>query len=161
MGRFGPRNLAIAGLVTITSALLLLSGADAETSYFPRIFAAYVMFGLGAGMAFMPLLTISMSEVPMADAGLASGFGNVTMQIGAAVGLAALGTISTEHTQALIAQGYAVPAALTSGYQLAFLLASASVAAGAAVVLTVLRPSGGRRRRQPATVVDQAEAEAA
>jgi EmrB/QacA subfamily drug resistance transporter len=163
MTRFGPRNLAIAGLVTITSALLLLSGADAQTDYFPRIFAAYLLFGLGAGMAFMPLLTISMSEVPMADAGLASGFGNVTMQIGAAVGLAALGTISTAHTQALIAQGAALPVALTGGYQLAFLLASASVAAGVAVVLTVLRPStGGSKRREPAHVdFDQAEAEAA
>ena len=54
----------------------------------------------------MPLLTISMSEVPAADAGLASGFGNVTMQIGAAIGLAALGTISTSHAQALVAQGH-------------------------------------------------------
>jgi hypothetical protein len=81
------------------------------------------------------------------------------MQIGAAIGLAALGTISTAHTQALIAQGAALPAALTGGYQLAFLLASASVAAAVAVVLTVLRPSGGPRR-QPAQVdFDQGEAE--
>jgi EmrB/QacA subfamily drug resistance transporter len=161
MGRFGPRNLAIAGLATITSALLLLSGADAQSSYFPRIFAAYVLFGLGAGMAFMPLLTISMSEVPLADAGLASGFGNVTMQIGAAVGLAALGTISTAHANALVASGDPLPAAMTGGYQLAFLLAAACVAAGIAVVLTVLRSSGGDRRREPVRVeFDDGEAEA-
>jgi len=110
----------------------------------------------------MPLLTISMSEVPAADAGLASGFGNVTMQIGAAIGLAALGTISTSHTQAMLAQGATVEAALTGGYQLAFLLAAASVAAGVAVVLTMLRSSGGNRRNEPAHVdFDQAEAEAA
>jgi EmrB/QacA subfamily drug resistance transporter len=163
MARFGPRNLAIAGLVMITSALLLLSGADAQTSYFPRIFAAYLMFGFGAGMAFMPLLTISMSEVPMADAGLGSGFGNVTMQIGAAIGLAALGTVSTAHANALMASGDPLPAALTGGYQLAFLLAAACVAAGIAVVLMVIRSSGGgRRHQQPATVdFDQVEAEAA
>src|SRR5579864_2343358 len=74
MARFGPRNLAMAGLVTIVSALLLLAGADQQSGYLPRIFAAYLLFGLGGGMAFMPLLTISMSEVPAADAGLASGF---------------------------------------------------------------------------------------
>jgi EmrB/QacA subfamily drug resistance transporter len=163
MGRFGPRNLAIAGLVMITSALLVLSGVDGDTSYFPRIFVAYLLFGVGGGTSFMPLLTISMSEVPAADAGLASGFGNVTMQIGAAIGLAALGTISTSHTQTLLAQGQTLQEALTGGYQLAFLLAAVSVAAGVAVVLTMLRPTGsGTRRRQPAEAdLDQVEAEAA
>ncbi|MFI5210870.1 MAG: MFS transporter [Gemmatimonadales bacterium] len=164
MAHFGPRNLAIAGLLAISSALLLLAGADAETSYFPRIFGAYLLFGLGGGMAFMPLLTISMSEVPAADAGLASGFGNVTMQIGAAVGLAVLATISTAHARALVAQGQSLPAALTGGYQLAFLLAAASVVAGLVVVLAVLRTSdggGGARRRELPFELDKREAEAA
>jgi hypothetical protein len=106
MVRFGPRNLAITGLIVIGTALFLLSGADAQSSYFPRIFAAYLLFGLGGGLAFMPLLSISMSEVPAADAGLAAGFGNVTMQMGAAIGLAALGAISTAHAQTLMAEGW-------------------------------------------------------
>jgi len=165
MTRFGPRNLAIAGLVAIASALFVLAGADAQTSYFPRIFAAYLLFGLGGGMAFMPLLTISMSEVPAADAGLASGFGNVTMQIGAAVGLAVLGTVSTAHARALMAQGESLSAALASGYQLAFLLAASSVMAGLIVVMAVLRSSDGRgsmRRSEPARLeIDEAQAEAA
>ena len=163
MARFGARNLAIAGLITVGTALLLLSGADAQSDYFPRIFIAYLVLGLGAGTAFMPLLTISMSEVPAADAGLASGFGNVTMQIGGAVGLAALGTISTSHAQSLLAQGTPLAMALTSGYQIAFLLAAVSIATGLIVVLTVLRPTGGGdQRRVPARVEhDAGEVEAA
>jgi EmrB/QacA subfamily drug resistance transporter len=161
MARFGPRNLAIAGLIVIGSALLLLSGADAQSSYFPRIFAAYTLFGLGGGLAFMPLLSISMSEVPAADAGVAAGFGNVTMQMGAAIGLAALAAISTAHAQTLMAQGQSVSAALTGGYQLAFLLAAGCVVAALAVVLIVIRPSGGDARRQPRVELDRAEAEAA
>src|SRR6266566_8378648 len=129
MARFGARNLAIAGLATIATALFVLSGADEQSAYFPRIFAGYLLFGIGAGTAFLPLLAISMSEVPTADAGVASGFGNVAMQVGAAVGLAAVGTISTTHTTGLVAAGIPVQAALTSGYQLAFLIAAASVAA--------------------------------
>ena len=143
----------------------VISRAVAQTSYFPRIFAAYLLFGLGGGMAFMPLLTISMSEVPAADAGLASGFGNVTMQIGAAVGLAVLGTVSTAHARALMAQGESLSAALASGYQLAFLLAASSVMAGLFVVMAVLRSSDGRgsmRRSEPARLeIDEAQAEAA
>jgi EmrB/QacA subfamily drug resistance transporter len=160
MVRFGPRNLAITGLIVIGTALFLLSGADAQSSYFPRIFAAYLLFGLGGGLAFMPLLSISMSEVPAADAGLAAGFGNVTMQMGAAIGLAALGAISTALAQSLIAEGWTVPAALTGGYQLAFLLAALCVLAGLVVVIMVIRPGGGTRTRQRVEF-DRAEAEAA
>jgi EmrB/QacA subfamily drug resistance transporter len=161
MVRFGPRNLAITGLIVIGTALFLLSGADAQSSYFPRIFAAYLLFGLGGGLAFMPLLSISMSEVPAADAGLAAGFGNVTMQMGAAIGLAALGAISTAHAQTLMAEGWTVPAALTGGYQLAFLLAALCVLAGLVVVIMVIRPSGGGTRPRERVEFDRAEAEAA
>ena len=150
MARFGARSLLVVGLLTISSALLLLSGADEQTSYFPRIFAAYLLFGLGAGLSFMPILTISMSEVPAADAGLASGFGNLSMQMGASVGLAALGTISTDHAKSLVAQGASLSSALTGGYQIAFLLAAACVAAGLLVVLLVLRsPSAPHIQRAP------------
>jgi EmrB/QacA subfamily drug resistance transporter len=151
MARFGPRNLAVFGLITISLGLASLAGVDAQASYFPRIFASYLLIGLGAGTSFLPLLTISMSQVPAADAGLASGFGNVTMQIGAAIGLAAFGTVSTAHTQALVAQGDSLPAALTGGYQLAFLLAAICVSVGLALVLLTLSASGGgSRRREPA-----------
>jgi hypothetical protein len=93
----------------------------------------------------MPLITIAMSEVPAQDAGLASGIANVSMQISAAIGLAALGTISTGHTASLTAQGVSISAALTGGYQLSFGIASTCVAAGLLVVLVVLRPRGIRR----------------
>jgi hypothetical protein len=103
-----------------------------------------------------------MSEVAPADAGLASGFSNVTMQVGGAIGLAALGTISTDHAKALYAQGYPMPLALTGGYQLGFLLAAVAVAAGLAVVLTVLRGGHAARRSEPARAdLDETEVEAA
>jgi len=141
MGRFGPRNLALVGMSTIAVGLLLLSGADQHAAYLPGIFFSYVLLGIGGGMSFMPLLNISMSQVPGADAGLASGFGNLTMQMGGAVGLAVVGTISADHTRALVAQGYTFVSALTGGYQLAFLIAAASVLAGIIVVFTALRPA--------------------
>ena len=159
MGRFGPRNLALAGMTTIAVGLALLSSADQHATYLPGLFVSYVLLGIGAGMSFMPLLTISMSEVPAADAGLASGFGNLTMQMGGAVGLAVVGTVSAEHTRALAAQGYTLVAALTGGYQVAFLVAAASVIAGLAVLLTTIRSSSRTSRRvEPAMEVEEAEA---
>ena len=158
MARFGPRRLAVAGMTVLASGLLVLSQAGMHTGYFPTLFAAYLLLGVGGGTAFLPLLTIAMSEVAPADAGLASGFSNVTMQVGGALGLAALGTISTDHARALFAEGDPLPVALTGGYQLGFVLAAVAVVAGLAVVLTVLRST---RPSQAAVAQEEAEVEAA
>ncbi|HEX7262905.1 MAG TPA: MFS transporter, partial [Candidatus Dormibacteraeota bacterium] len=154
MRAFGPRALLIPGLATITTALLLMSTANESAAYFPGIFGAYLLFGIGAGMSFMPLMTIMMAEVPAADAGVASGVANVTMQVGAAFGLAALGTISADHSRALIAQGQSVASALTNGYQLGFGIAAACVAVGLLIVLVVLRSPAPARSGQQATAVE-------
>ena len=139
MARFGPRNLAMAGMTVLASGLLLLSQAGAHTAYFPTLLAAYLMLGMGAGTSFLPLITIAMSEVPIPDAGLASGFSNVTMQVGGALGLAAFGAIATDHANALFADGDPRPMALSGGFQLGFILAATAVVAALAVVLLVLR----------------------
>ena len=162
MARFGPRTLLLAGMPAIIGALALFAMANEQTAYFPVLLAGYTLLGLGGGLSFLPLLTISMSEVPIVDAGLASGFSNQVMQVGAALGLAAVGTIATDHAQALVAQGQSLQAALTGGYELAFLLAAGSVAAGLSVVLAVLRPSRSRIRSERAPAqLEQAEVEAA
>jgi EmrB/QacA subfamily drug resistance transporter len=150
MRSFGPRALLIPGMATITVALLLMAATDQNTAYFPGIFGAYLLFGIGAGMTFMPLTTIMMADIPATDAGVASGVGNVTMQVGGAFGLAALGTISSDHTHALLAQGQSVAAALTAGYQLGFGIAAACVAAGLLIAVVVLRtPRVAVARQEP------------
>ena len=76
-----------------------------HASYFPGLFFAFLALGLGAGASFLPLLTIGMADAPHRDAGLASGIINVSVQLFGAIGLAALGTIATDHTKALSAAG--------------------------------------------------------
>jgi len=159
MARFGPRNLLVVGMTTIMVALSLFAIADRHTSYFPGLLAGYALLGLGGGFSFLPLLTISMSDVPIADAGVASGFSNEVMQIGGALGLAAVGTIATGHAQVLMSAGDSLQSALTASYDLAFVLAAASVAAGLAVVLSVLRPGMVRTGPEQAPAeVEEAEA---
>jgi EmrB/QacA subfamily drug resistance transporter len=157
MRSFGPRALLIPGLATITVALLVMAAADQNTAYFPGIFGAYLLFGLGAGMTFMPLTTIMMSDVPATDAGIGSGVGNATMQVGGAFGLAALGTITTDHTRTLLAQGESLAGALTAGYQLGFSIAAACVAAGLIIVLVALRTPRAARSRQEVLAPDDME----
>jgi MFS family permease len=119
--------------------LALLSTAGVQTSFFPTIFLAYFAIGLGIGSAFMPLLTIAMADVPATDAGLGSGITNVSQQVAGALGLAVLGTIATNHSKALEAQGHTLASSLVSGYHLAFAIGAASIVIGIVTALAVLR----------------------
>jgi EmrB/QacA subfamily drug resistance transporter len=137
--RFGPRPVLVCGLAVIVVGLLALSRAGVHVSYLTDLFVPFVLLGVGAGMSFMPLLTIAMADVPARDAGLASGIVNVSMQASAAIGLAVLGTISAFHAQSLVAQGQPLAWALADSYDLAFLIAAGCVAASLLIALFVLR----------------------
>ena len=89
----------------------------------------------------MPLLQIGMSEIPNVDAGLGSGVVNVSQQLAGAVGLAALSTIAANRSKSLLAAGHDVTSALTSGYQLALLIAAAFVLLALVLSPLLLRTS--------------------
>jgi len=159
--RFGATRTLVAGLLVVVSALVLLAQAGTADAYFPTLFVAFALLGLGAGTAFMPLLQIAMADVPQQDAGLASGIVNASLQIGAAVGLAALAAVSSGHTRTLLASGSTQADALTGGFRLAFLLAAGCVAAGAVLALAVLREPRSAPEAEVETLAAEAEAQAA
>jgi MFS family permease len=111
-----------------------------------------LLLGTGAGVCFPALMGVAMSGATPSDAGLASGLVNTTAQVGGALGLAVLATLSTSHTNKLLAQGQSQAAALTGGYQLAFWIATGLVLVGIGVSVAVLRP-------QPASAVQHERAE--
>jgi EmrB/QacA subfamily drug resistance transporter len=145
---FGAVRTLAAGLVGIIAGLLLLAGQGVHASYFPGLFFAFLLLGLGAGASFLPLLTIGMSDAPARDAGLASGIVNVSVQLFGAIGLATLGTIATDHTKALSASGHSLGSALTGGYHLAYVVAAACVAVGILTAILVLRPPTASRPQE-------------
>jgi EmrB/QacA subfamily drug resistance transporter len=137
--RFGPRRVMYPGIVTAAVGLVLLALAGRNPGYFPQVFFAFLLLGLGGGASFIPLLQIAMSEVPDEDAGLASGIVNVSTQMAAAVGLAALSTFATNQTRSLVAAGHDLIGALTDGYRLALLIAAGSVLVGLILAPFLLR----------------------
>ena len=138
--RFGAVRTLIAGLSGIIAGLLLLATQGLHAGYFPGLFFAFLVLGLGAGASFLPLLTIGMSDAPERDAGLASGIINVSVQLFGAIGLATLGTIATDHTKTLLASGHTLSSALTGGYHLAYFVAAICVAGGIVAAQLILRP---------------------
>jgi hypothetical protein len=85
-------------------------------------------------------MTLAMSGATHDDAGLASGLVNTTAQVGGALGLAVLATLSTTRSENLIDRGEGTASALTGGYHLAFLIGAGLVVAAILVAVTVLRP---------------------
>jgi EmrB/QacA subfamily drug resistance transporter len=141
MARVGPRNLLVVGLTFIIAALAVLSSAGPTTGYAPELLAAYAVLGAGGGMSFLPLLVISMSEVPIADAGLGSGFSNAVMQVGGALGLAVLATVANSTTN----DASGPPAhALTEGFQAAFLGGAGIAILGFIATLVLIRNADSR-----------------
>ena len=142
--RFGAVPTLAAGLAGIIVGLVLLAAQGVHAAYFPGLFFAFLALGLGAGASFLPLLTLGMADAPARDAGLASGIINVSVQLFGAIGLAALGTVATDHTKALSAAGHPLLASLTGGYHLAYVVASVCVGLGILAAFLVLRPPAWR-----------------
>ena len=134
-------------------AMLLFARTPVDGNYLVDVFPAMFIFGAGAGVAFPALMMLAMSGATPQDAGLASGLVNTTGQVGGAIGLALLATISTERTKSLLDDGESTAAALTGGFHVAYLIGAALAVVAIVAAVTVLpararRRDGGRRRRR-------------
>ncbi len=98
-----------------------------------------ILLGIGAGIAFNPVLLAAMSDVAPEEAGLASGFVNTAFMMGGALGLAVLASLAASRTHSLRAAGNGQLTALVGGYHLAFLVGAVFALAGATIGATVLR----------------------
>ena len=138
--RFGERAVLLPGLALLVVGLGWLTRVPVDASYAVDLFPSMVLLGVGAGLTFPALSTLAMSGATPSDAGLASGLLNTTVQVGGAVGLAVLATLSSEETASRLADGESAPYALTAGYQLAFTIAAVLLVVAVVVAATVLKP---------------------
>ena len=138
--RFGIRAPLAGGLLVATVGLALFARAPVDGTMLADVVPGMVLLGLGAGVAFNPMLLAAMSDVSPSESGLASGVVNTSFMMGGAVGLAVLASLADARTHALTAAGAALPVALSGGYQLAFIIGAAFALVAGLLGALLLRP---------------------
>ncbi|MEN8514972.1 DHA2 family efflux MFS transporter permease subunit [Burkholderia sp. RS02] len=149
--RFGIRGPIAAGLLIAACGLALFSRAPVDGGFVWHVLPGMTLLGIGAGIAFNPVLLAAMSDVDPADSGLASGIVNTAFMMGGALGLAVLASLAAARTDALAAAQAAPLDALNGGYHAAFAFGAAFAAAAALIGLALrIRPQNGVESVGPA-----------
>lgn len=138
--RFGVRMPLSGGLLVASAGLALFARAPVDGTMLAHVMPGMVLLGLGAGVAFNPMLLAAMSDVSPSESGLASGVVNTSFMMGGAVGLAVLASLADARTHGLSAAGASLPEALHGGYQMAFVIGAVFALVAALLGAVLLRP---------------------
>lgn len=138
---FGLKKPLVFGLAVAAAGLALFARAPVDGSFLTDVLPAMVLLGIGAGIAFNPLLLAAMNDVPSDESGLASGIVNTSFMMGGALGLAILASIAASRATSLAAAGVAQFEALNGGYHAAFLAGTLAALLAAGLGLFFLRTS--------------------
>jgi EmrB/QacA subfamily drug resistance transporter len=136
--RFGIRAPLAVGLGLAAASLALFAFAPVDGRYVVHVLPAMILLGVGAGIAFNPVLLAAMGDVEPHEAGLASGVVNTSFMMGGALGLAILVAVSSWWTRAQ--DDPSSLEALNGGFQVAFAVGAVFAAAAAVIGGAYLRP---------------------
>jgi len=145
--RFGFKPVLVTGLVLIAAALLWWSRVSADGGYVADILGPSVVAAIGLGLAFVPITIAAVAGVGEHESGLASGLINTSQQVGGALGLAILATIANSVTDDRLATATSPAeqgAALTAGFQQAFLVGAGFAVLGLVFCLLLIRTSDSK-----------------
>jgi len=101
VSKVAAKPVLIAGLLLAAAGLLLLWRAPAHATYVADILPAFLVGGLGLGMAFVPIQVAAFGGVGKEDSGLAAGLINTSQEAGGALGVAIVATIAFSRVPAL------------------------------------------------------------
>jgi EmrB/QacA subfamily drug resistance transporter len=129
--RFGVKALNAGGLAITTVGYVLLSGLTAHGTYVADVLPGLILVPLGGGLVLVGSTVAGLDGATGEDAGIATSMNNASMQIGSAIGLAALVSIGASHAAGLQHTGISPLIASADGYALSFAIAAAVTASGA------------------------------
>jgi EmrB/QacA subfamily drug resistance transporter len=156
--RLGVRPVLSAGMLLSAAAGVLYAQMPVGGNYFPNLFPALLLGGVGLALSFVPVTIASLNGVEPADAGVASGLINTSRQIGGAVGLAAVTAIAAAATNNYLASHDAAvdnAAALAHGFQIAFYALVGLSLAGAVIAAALVESRAPAPRSVESTEAEQ------
>ena len=137
--KIGVKPVLSGGMLLLGGGLAYFTQVSVGGSYLADLLPGFLLIGVGLGFAFVPVSIAALAGIGGREAGLASGLINTTQQVGGALGLAILATVSTTRTEHLLADGDGRASALTSGFALAFWVGVAFAAVSLVATLVALR----------------------
>ena len=146
--RFGIRAPLAIGLSLAAVGLALFARAPVHGNFALDVLPNMILLGLGAGIAFNPMLLAAMSDVAQTESGLASGVVNTAFMMGGALGLALLASLAAARTNSLLASGASHLVALNGGYHLAFLVGALFAAVAGGLGAAILRTTSSQRDKE-------------
>jgi len=152
--RVGFKPVLLAGLAFIAAGLVWFSQISTDGTYLGDILGPSLLAAIGLGFSFVPVTIAAVAGVSGREAGLASGLINTSQQVGGALGLAVLATISNSRIDDVMRGAHgnaaALPHALTEGFQSAFLAGAGFAALGFVLALAMIRRDDSRAHREQA-----------
>jgi len=154
--RFGFKPILAVGLAFVSLGLLWFSQVSVGGGFLTDIVGPSILAAIGLGFGFVTSTIAAVSGVEDREQGLASGLINTSQQIGGALGIAALSTIATSHTESAVASGSALPVALVDGFNAAFTGGVVIAALGIIAALTLIRRDELEQDVEPELALDMA-----
>ena len=145
VNKVGVKPALILGMGPLTAGLVYFTQVSVDGSYWADLFPGFLILGVAIPFAFVPITIAALAGTKPQEAGLASGLINTSQQIGGAVGIAILSTIAVSTTDTAVADGTAVPVALTDGFVNAFWAGAGIAFAGLLVSIFMVRGSDLRQ----------------
>jgi EmrB/QacA subfamily drug resistance transporter len=133
--RFGTTRPLALGMALVALGLLVFGFAPMHGEFSWHVLPGMLLLGLGAGLAFNPILLAATSRVPQDESGLVSGVLNTAFMMGGSLGLAVLASLASYQTMHMLSLGAMYSTGLLSGYHLAFIVGSVSAFAAALMAL--------------------------
>jgi predicted MFS family arabinose efflux permease len=152
--RLTRRTLLVLGGSLTAAGFAWFGQISPDGAFLTDVLGPSLVTSIGFGLCLGPVVSTATFGVAPEETGMASGLLNSSRQIGAALGLAALGTVAHDRTGQV-----ATPQSLNDGYALGLTLGAALLLAGVLVALVVLPSAAAERARarrpQPPTTVEE------
>lgn len=118
--KIGAGPVMAIGMAMIAGGIAWTTRVPVDGQFWHHLAGPFILTGAGTAFGFIPISVAGLAGVAEHQAGVASGLLNTAQQIVGALGVAIASTVATTHTATVLADGAALPVALTQGFHYAW-----------------------------------------